>query len=327
MTKNKISFSIFIFFSFCMILSAETFRVSKMHTVEIQQDITSEASALIGINESLAIFLPKDKEFIEGLEIKMDIPEVVAEWMDSVACSVYDNVKPKPSVNQIDYSATRQFVSTLPGRLSWVLQIPFTKENSLKANKYTTKMDTIPNLSQNMIFIRLQPVMKGIPEETLNSKIKITAKPILLNKGKLELTLNPKNDLAQCSVFIDDKSVDFSQNPQKIILDIGIHNISIISETYRNEVRTVRIDQAKTTELIVEMKSIEPTLIVIAPDGAKVTLDGEDFSTFKTEVPITEGEHKIAFSIGNYEIAKTINVVKGKTYTANFLVDLEILEE
>lgn len=310
-----------------MILSAETFRVSKMHTVEIQQDITSETSALIGINESLAIFLPKDKEFIEGLEIKMDIPEAVAEWMDSVACSVYDNVKPKPSVNQIDYSATRQFVSTLPGRLSWVLQIPFTKENSLKANKYTTKMDTIPNLSQNMIFIRLQPVMKGIPEETLNSKIKITAKPILLNKGKLELTLNPKNDLAQCSVFIDDKSVDFLQNPQKIILDTGIHNISIISETYRNEVRTVRIDQAKTTELIVEMKSIEPTLIVIAPDGAKVTLDGEDFSTFKTEVPITEGEHKIAFSIGNYEIAKTINVVKGKTYTANFLVDLEILEE
>lgn len=310
-----------------MILSAESFRVSKMHTVEIQQDITSEASKLIGINESLAIFLPKDKEFIEGLEIKMDIPETVAEWMDSVACSVYDNVKPKPSVNQIDYSATRQFVSTLPGRLSWVLQIPFTKENSLKANKYTTKMDTIPNLSQNMIFIRLQPVMKGIPEETLNSKIKITAKPILLNKGKLELTLNPKNELAQCSVFIDDKSVDFSQPSQKIILDTGIHNISIISETYRNEVRTVRIDQAKTTELIVEMKSIEPTLIVIAPDGAKVTLDDEDFTTFKTEVPITEGGHKITFSIGNYEIAKTINVVKGKTYTANFLVDLEILEE
>lgn len=327
MSKNKIYFSAFIFFSLCMILPAETFRVSKMHTVEIQQDITSEASELIGINESLAIFLPKDKEFIEGLEIKMDIPEAVAEWMDSVACSVYDNAKPKPSVNQIDYSATRQFVSTLPGRLSWVLQIPFTKENSLKANKYTTKMDTIPNLSQNVIFIRLQPVMKGIPEETLNSKIKITAKPILLNKGKLELTLNPKNDLAQCSVFIDDKSVDFSQNPQKIILDTGIHNISIISETYRNEVRTVRIDQAKTTELIVEMKSIEPTLIVIAPDGAKITLDNEDFTNFKTEVPITEGEHKIAFSIGNYEIAKTINVVKGKTYTANFLVDLEILEE
>lgn len=327
MTKNKIYFSAFIFFSFCMILSAETFRVSKMHTVEIQQDITSEASELIGINESLAIFLPKDKEFIEGLEIKMDIPEAVAEWMDSVACSVYDNVKPKPSTNQIDYSATRQFVSTLPGRLSWVLQIPFIKENSLKANKYTTKMDTIPNLSQNVVFIRLQPVMKGIPEETLNSKIKITAKPILLNKGKLELSLNSKDDLAQCSVFIDDKSVEFSQNPQKIILDTGIHNISIISETYRNEVRTVRIDQAKTTELIVEMKSIEPTLIVIVPDGAKVTLDNEDFTTFKTEVPITEGEHKISFSIGNYEIAKTINVVKGKTYTANFLVDLEISEE
>lgn len=327
MQKNKFSFILLIFFSISAFLSAETFRVSKMHTLEIQQDINSEAKAILGINESLAIFLPTDKEFIEGIEIKMDIPDTIAEWMDSVACSVYDNVKPKPSTTQIDYSANRQFVSTLPGRLSWVLQIPFIKNNSFKENKYTTKMDTIPNLSQNIIFIRLQPIMKGIPEETSNSKIKITVKPIFLNKGKLNLKLNSKEELQPCSIYIDDKSVPFSEKTQDIILDTGIHNISIISETYRNEVRTVRIDQAKTTSLLVEMKSIEPTLIVIAPEGANVTLDNEDFTNFNTEIPISEGEHKINFSIGNYEISKTINVIKGKTYTANFTIDVEISEE
>lgn len=327
MLKNKFYFIILIFLSINTVLSAETFRVSKMHTLEIQQDINSEAKAILGINESLAIFLPNDKEFIEGIEIKMDIPDTIAEWIDSVACSVYDNIKPKPSTNQIDYSANRQFVSTLPGRLSWVLQIPFIKNNSFKENKYTTKMDTIPNLSQNVIFLRLQPIMKGIPEETLNSKIKITVKPILLNKGKLNLKLKSNEELQPCSIYIDDKSVPFSKKTQDIILDTGIHNISIISETYRNEVRTVRIDQAKTTSLLVEMKSIEPTLIIIAPDGAKVTLDNEDFTKFNTEIPISEGEHKINFSIGNYEISKTIDVIKGKTYTANFTIDVEISEE
>ena len=51
---------------------------------------------------------------------------------------------------------------------------------------------------------------------------------------------------------------------------------------------------------------------------------------FKTksmkEFVITEGEHKIKFSIGDYEIVRSINAIKGKTYTANFSLDLDISE-
>lgn len=327
MDNRKKVISTILSFSLCMILSAETFRVSKMHTVEISQDNTTEVSEKIGINEAIAIFLPKDRDFIDALEIKMDIPESVAEWMDSVACSVYDKIKPTPSSAQIDYSATRQYVSTLPGRLSWVLQVPLKPNTSLKANKYITKMDTVPDLSQNVIMIRLQPVMKGIPEETMNAKVGISVKPILQNKGKLDLTLSTEKQLLPCTVYIDDNPIQFQGKNQKILLDTGIHNISVISESYRNEVRTVRIDQAKTTPLTVEMKSLEPTLIVLAPEGTKVTLDGEKFTSIGTEVSITEGEHKVKFSIGEYEIVRTINVIKGKTYTANFEVDLQISEE
>lgn len=327
MVDMKKIISTVVSFSLCMCLSAETFRVSKMHTVEISQDNNSEASAKIGINEAIAIFIPKERDFIEGLEIKMDIPDAIAEWMDSVACSVYDKVKPIPSSSQIDYSATREYVSTLPGRLSWVLQVPLISNNSLKANKYITKMDTIPDLSQNVIFVRLQPVMKGIPEETMKAKVGISVKPILQNKGMLDLTLEAENKLLPCSVFIDDKPVQFSDKNKKIMLDTGVHNISVISESYRNEVRTIHIDQAKTTPLSVEMKSIAPTLIILAPESTHVTLDGEKFTTFGTEFPISEGEHKVKFSIGEYEIVRTINVIKGRTYTANFEVDLQITEE
>ena len=61
------------------LLSAESFRVSKVHEVSVAQSSESEAVAKLGINEALAIALPADQTFIEGLELKFDIPEAVGE--------------------------------------------------------------------------------------------------------------------------------------------------------------------------------------------------------------------------------------------------------
>ncbi|MCR4949087.1 MAG: hypothetical protein K6A15_08035 [Treponema sp.] len=308
-------------------VAAESFRVGKVHEASITQAVDSEATAKLGINEALAITLPQDQTFIEGLELKFEIPEAVASWMDSVACSVYANISPTPKATQIDYSGTRAYVRTLPGKLSWVLQIPIKKENSLKSNNYTTKVDTIITPSKNVIFIRLQPVMKGVPEETLNSIIPVTVKPILTNKGLLSFKLIPPEDkLAPCTVFIDEKITQLPAD-NKILLETGIHNVSIISEAYRNEVRTVRIEMAKVTELTVEMKGIEPTLLITAPEGTEVMLDDIKCTTIGKEFAISEGEHKIKFSIGGYEIIRSINATKGRTYTANFSLDLEISED
>lgn len=308
------------------ILNAETFRVSKLNSVKLTDDY-EDKSVTLGINESVAIFLPEDKTYIQGLELKMEIPESVAYWLDSVACSVYHNIKPTPSTDQIDYSGTRCYVSTLPGKLSWILQIPFTKENTLKENQYTSKMDSIYDISQNFVFVRLQPVMKGVPEETLKAKIPITIKPILIDKGELDLKLlNKNNNSSPCTVFIDDEMIDTSKKG-KILLPTGKHNVSIVSESYRNEVRTVRIEQAKKTTLTVELKSTQPTLLIIAPEGTKIQLDDKPCNTLGLEFPVSEGEHKIQFRFGDYDIVRTINVINGKTYTINFTVDLNISEE
>jgi len=317
-------------FSFLLLsttaLYGESFRVSKVHVAPIAQDLKSEATVKSGILDAIAITLPDDQIFIEGLELKFEIPEAIASWMDSVACSVYTNIKPTPKVTQIDYSGTRAFVSTLPGKLSWVLQIPIKENNTIKSNNYTTKVDSIIEPVNNVIFVRLQPVMKGIPEETYNSIVPITIKPILSKKGQLNLKLSAaeNSELAPCTVFIDDKIIN---NNSKILLETGVHNISVISESYRNEVRTVRIDQAKTTDLTIEMKSIEPTLLITAPEGTAVTVDDVECTTIGKEFVISEGEHKIKFSIGNYELVRQITAIKGKTYTANFSLDLQITEE
>ncbi len=316
------------FINFTAFVYAETFRVSTLHTATINKDY-EDAQVSLGINDSVCIFLPEDKTFIEAIELNMEIPETVASWMDSAACSVYENIKPTPKASQIDYSGTRKFVSTLPGKLSWTLRIPLVQQQSSKKNNYITVMDCIPNVSNNFLFVRLQPIMKGVPEETLNAIIPITIKTVLINKGIVNVNLKDANlpEPLPCTVYIDDNPANYSNSNKKVLLDVGIHNISVISQNYRNEFRTLRIDKAKITDLDIELKSNEPTLLIYAPDGTSVTLDDKEITNFGSEFIITEGEHKILFSIGSYEILRTISAIKGKTYTANFTVDLQLSEE
>ncbi len=343
-SSKKIFFSLFTVFIVLFTVNAESFRVRKAHILKLNDD--NEVSVKTGINDATGIFLPEDElfiNFIDGIELKFDIPESLASWRDSVACSIYANISPSPSESKIDYAGTRSFVQTLPGRLSWILQIPLSDKAILKENKYTTVADIIPGFPEksNVLFIRLQPVMKGIPEEATNSVITITAKPILKNQGILELSLTSQEaSLNKCTLFIDDiplseanellvknNTVSSAAEEKHLqLLETGIHNLSIISDYYRNEIRTIRIDKAKITKLQIEMKSIEPTIIITAPEGANVLIDDEKFENIGKETIISEGEHKFSMMLGDYEIVRNLNIQKGKTYTINLSIDLQINE-
>ena len=324
--KSKKLLSIFLL-AVTSSLFAETFRISELAVANLKQEPEFEEVLKLGLSDAAVIFLPEDKTFLEGIEIKMDIPENAAMWRNTIACSIYDKIAPYPSKDQIDYSGTCFYHGLVPAKLSWIVQIPFSANTKIKANQYITKVDDYPDLSKNFIYLRLYPAMKGISDDILDSIITVTVKPLLSDKGKLNYSLKTsENELQPCSVFIDDTAYDFTEK-KSILLDTGVHNISVISEFYRTEVRTVRIDQAKVTDLEIEMKSIEPTMMITAPEGTKVLLDDEDFTTFGKEFIISEGEHKLHFSIGDYEIIRSISAIKGKTYKINFLMDLQISEE
>lgn len=321
----------FFLFSFALFAAAssaaETFRVRKVFPVTISGDASDEQTIVTGINDSIAFFLPDDMTFLEGIEVKTDIPEAVAQWRDCVACSIYTGITPKPDTSQIDYTGTRAFVSTLPSRLTWIVQIPLKKQTSLKDSAYASLLDYIPFDAKNrFVFMRFQPAMKGVPDETYNSELRITVKPLLSDKGRLRMSIRrPDKTDRQYTVFIDENEV----KPQSggYLLSSGVHDISIVSEDYRNETRTVRVDQGKTTDLEILLKSIEPTLLVTAPDTAVVYLDNEKCEITGKPFVVTEGEHKVKFLMGDYELIRSITVQKGKSYTAALTVDLKISEE
>lgn len=303
---------------------AEPFRVHSLHPVTVADNHTTEQVITSGINDGIAIFLPEELVYCEGIEIQMQIPDAVSQWRDSVVCSIYNGIKPRPSTDKIDYEGTRIFIATLPMRASWSVQIPIVQNNSIKNSAFAQKVDVVPNISDGFIFLRLQPAMKGIPDETLAATIRVSVKPLLINKGNIAFEIDAPENKAY-TILVDDKQAP--DGISELMTEPGQHTVSIVSENYRNETRTIRVEQAKTTTLSVALRSVEPTLFVSAPENAEVFLDDELFTDIEQEVAVTEGVHKIRFKTASYEVTKEIFVQNGKTYSASLSMDIQITEE
>ncbi|MBP3710343.1 MAG: hypothetical protein J6I73_08090 [Treponema sp.] len=327
MRKSCIFLTNFVFSLVCTAtLFAESFRVRKLFPLSLTGTVQDEQTVTIGINDSIAIFLPDDATYLEGIEVKITIPDEIAAWQDSVACAMYHNIMPVPATSQIDYSGTRIFVRTLPARRSWIVQIPLFSSSSFKESAYATKLDVLPDTEHGFVFIRFQLAMKGLPDETMNATLKVTIKPILTNKGKLLVSTSyPGNELLPYTLFIDGNKAD--PDDEGWILPTGVHDVSIVSEFYRNETRTTRVEQAKITQLSVQLKSVTPTLLITAPANTIVYLDDEKCNEIGKEFEIDEGEHTVRFLMGDYEMIRTITMQKGKSYTAALAVDVDIREE
>lgn len=311
------------------ILSAENFRV---HTVVpvVFTELHEKISARAGINDALAIVPPDDLTYVSGIELRLKVPESVAVWRDSVAYFIYDNIKPPPSEKKVDYSGDRIFISTIPEKLSLNIYFPLSDEPPVKDSPYLVRISPMPSHThdgngRSTIFFRFMLAMKGVPESLENAVFEISAHLVLKDKGMLELTALPEQtEEKKYSVYIDDTSV---QDYGATILPTGEHHLSIVSDSYRNELRTFIIEQARTTKIHVNLRGIEPLVQIICPENATVFLDDKHISDIRQQFAVTQGEHRIRFVVGDYEITKSITAVNGRSYTVNLAIDAVVTEE
>ena len=352
MKKHRLFFLFILFFSFTTKLLSENFRVGQMHIIDFSEDYSTSTSN-VGINESLYIKYPKDKTFLEGFEIEIKIPKNIAMYRDSVIYSFFENVSPDPKPSVIDYRGEKVFTDIIPPRLSINLQSFFDNSKNVKNSPYSTLLPFKLNANQESIVLRFQLAMKGVPESFFTSEFTVTDKPILKDEGILNLSLiipeepllqvktNTENldiieqeennsikettpDKQNINVYIDDVLINDISNP--IFLKTGIHHLSVISENYRNEIRTIVINQGKKESLEIQLKSITPEVYILAPENAKVFLDDIELENTSESIHITPGEHSVKYIIGDYELIKRINIQNGKTYEISLSFDIKIEE-
>ena len=161
MKRNILVFTLFVLLN--MMATGETFRIHK--TVMAEMPETGNVVVQAGINDALAIILPEDTTFFQGIELDIKIPEVLSRYYGSVAYSLYTDLTPLPTANTINYTGTREMIDTIPGRLSLNLILPLVEPNTIKKTPYNIVLPAVYSLNSAVLFFRFQLVMKGIPED------------------------------------------------------------------------------------------------------------------------------------------------------------------
>lgn len=314
-----------LFFSFVLLLHGENFRVYRTHVVDLSDTESNIYKVSAGVSDAVVVKLPRDLLFWQGIAFEVKIPQIVASYTDSVAYSVYKNISPEPKAGVMDYSGQRLGIDTFHPRLSYNIKVPLVTDHKMKASPYSVLLE--PILENNgLLFLRLQQVMKGTPAQFFEARFDISVQPVFYDKGMLHIdVVKPEGIEGSYNIFIDEKEVfDFQRG---ILLPSGLHHISIVSDAFRNEVRTVNLEKACHTNLVVELKDIAPTIQVIAPENTIVELDGVVLENPSNQIVVTEGEHVVKMIVGNYETIRTVLAQKGKTYTLSLSVDVKIVEE
>ena len=101
----------------------------------------------------------------------------------------------------------------------------------------------------------------------------------------------------------------------------------IVSGSYRNEVRTVTVTQAKVVALEIKMRDITPTARLALPVGTQAYCDGTRVEDTKKPLKLEQGRHSFRFVLGGYEISKQVDMVNGHNYTVSLNIDASVSEE
>lgn len=320
MSFRKKHISSLLFFAVFFTLShAEVFRTQR--TVILEAGEYASESKRVGINECVSIQLPDDLTFVQGIEILVKIPKALANFQNTILYSLYDNIAPFPSEGKTDYSGKAIYSGLYPGSLSWSIVVPLVKGNTITESPYTDKT-LIPDASRGFVFLRNQLAMKGVPQKVLEAEFEMSAKTLLTDFGAIQIRTN--YDSAAVSILVDDKAAQ-PNSAGLIFLKPGKHSVAVVSEQFRNEMRTVAVEQAKTTEIELELKSVEPTFSFNAPQGTHIFVDGNEIADTDA-LKLEAGSHAFKFVLGGYEIVRNVEIQNGKHYDISVNFEANIRE-
>ena len=313
---------------FCFTLSffyPDSFRVSNMYARVFDTEVFEPVSLTIGYNDAVSVAVKSDFLFLEGIELEIKQDKTSINYPNSIAYTVYTDIKPEPTKKAIDYSAKKISTALLPARFSHIIRIPVKSDYGFKQIKNSELLPYDRKVAITPFMLRLNPVMKGLPEDFERATFTIIVRPLLITEGGLKLKLLfPDGEQKPVTVQLNNEYLTHFDNLQLLVP--GTYSININSDAYRTEMRSCIIERGKITQLEVQLKSIVPLLHIQAPENVAVFLDNQEFMPSKAPQPIETGVHTVVFKMGSYELTRQITVEEGKTYELKMTMDILLQE-
>jgi len=324
--KQFLCITSYFFFFAVSLFYPDSFRVSTMHTYTFDTELFDPVSLTIGYNDAVSFSVKGDFLFLEGIELEIKQNKTSLNYPNSIAYTLYTDINPEPSKNRIDYSAKKISTSLLPNRFSYIMRIPVKKDYKFKQVKNGEIFPYNGKAADAPFMLRLNPVMKGLPEDFEQASFTVIVRPLLIVEGGLKLHLQYPDNEEQKPVTVQLNNEYITQLDTLQLLLPGTYSVNISSDAYRTEMRSCIIERGKITQLEVQLKSITPLLLIQAPENVAVFLDNQEITLSQEPQPVAIGGHTVVFKMGSYELTRQITVEEGKTYELTMTMDVLLQE-
>ena len=315
-------------FLFCLSLSIfypDSFRVSRVYPCILDSEVFEPITLQIGYNDAVSFTLNSNTLFLEGIELEIKQGNTSLKYPNAIAYTIYTEISPEPAKKEIDYTAQKISTSLLPNRFSHIIRIPLKAQYSFTQSNTGDLLPYRNQISITPFMLRLNPVMKGLPDDIERARFTVIARPLLIAKGGLKINLHyPDKEQKPVSVQLNGDYL--AQYGELQLRQPGQYSVQINADAYRAETRSCVIERGKITQLDIQLKSITPLLRIQAPENVIVMLDGEEISPANTPIPLASGSHIVVCKLGAYQLTRQIIAEEGKSYLVTFTMDMLIQE-
>lgn len=273
---------------------------------EVQPD---GPAVVMGLDELVQVSLPASTKFTKALEVEITIPRDVFPYRSNLAVFIYQNFQPGKSPGTA--SGDRIGIEVLPPAGKFYLEAPLVAKTGLKAAVDTAVLK-LPKLDAGFpLAITILPIDKDLPPGYEKFQFSVRSRPVNNNLGALVITTPSLSDEDRQRVKITANGVPQpSEGP--LLLEPGPYTIEVTLPGMDPVTVTAVVTQAKTTETTVDLAMEDPSVIIEAPEGTQVVIDGKRVAWKPSEpIPVVRGDHSVQFVIGNTVVADSFTIEKG----------------
>lgn len=294
--------------------------------LSIENDETIDKTGTFRLEDLCVIRLDENISFIKAIELRIDTPDDLMDYIKSMQIAIYHTISPEPESTNYGYKGISAFSRLLLKQKTHFIQIPLTEDHDLEASYDTWVSDSSFTLEETPLLLTIQPIMKGVPDSLLESLFTISAKPLFLDQGGLKLVIEEEGGTipeGELFLYIDNAPIEWPED--SYVLDAGIHTLDID----RNGKRTsfsFHIEKGVYNSFTAVIPKPEARVVFELPEESELFFDGEfvDF-TAEPSISVLPGEHILTITFNGYQTTKKISLEDGKTY--NFSLILDILME
>jgi hypothetical protein len=321
MTRKQYA-AVFLFMLLSTWSWADALRTVVADTITLDPAQPEGETVILRYNEAVGVLVPEEALFMEGVELELRIPRELQGSEAAIAWSLYTGVMPVPGPGY-DYSGELLSNQILPSRVSMTLRIPMVSTHSMRSSPFYTLLPAIVGPKRYPLIFKLSPAGKGLSPAMEAAEFKLVIRPVLSDEGGIRLVFENAQDALDYHVYVDDKRLD--ARASIIVAKKGLRTLRVGAPGYKEEVLSIAVEAGKISRVALSLVPDAPRLIVYAPQGATITLNGKALGASEwAGINIEPGEYTLLCRIGDYSVSRKFSALRGKVYTVELSVELDI---